>query len=247
MKMRIKTPSGLVPRKRSLSLSIYMLLLITIGILGALHLTMQYLDLNVYQQLNGQVFEISNRVDFDDEASIPTWVSQAILLAISVSAFFAAFVQKLPKARQAWASIGVVGILLSIDEVAALHELLLQTAHLILYQESRPTIYQNAWVVLLPIIMLFGFFLARRIIKYVPKKTIILMILGAGILVFGAAVVDALTNADNVNTFAIKGIMVAIEESLELIGTSTILYAILDYLETNYGGQIRAARQKLRG
>lgn len=244
--MNIKTTIGSLPPKRSLSLNVYALLLIIIGVLASLHLVMQYFDLTVYHQLNGQVFEISNRVDFDDEASIPTWISQAILLAIAASAFFAAFVQKISKAKQAWTSIGIVALLLSIDEVAALHELLLQTAHLILYQESRPTIYQNAWIVLLPIILIFGAFLASRIIKYVPKKTIILMVLGAGTLVFGAAVVDALTNADNVNTFAIKGVMVAVEESLEMIGSSTILYAILNYIETNYGGQIQAARQKLK-
>lgn len=245
--MTAKTPPLFTKKKHSLSLSIFIFLLSIIGILAVLHLTMQYLDLNVYNQLHGQIFEISNRVDFDDEASIPTWVSQAILLCIAASAFFAAFLQKVPKAKQAWASIGIVGIILSIDEVAALHELVLQSAHLILYQESRPTIYQNGWIILLPLIAFLGYFLARRIIKYVPRKTIILLVMGAAVLVFGAGIIDALTNADNTNTFAIKGIMVAIEESLELLGSSIIFYAILDYLETNYGGQIRAARQKLKG
>lgn len=246
-KMSAKTTHRPTSRKRSLSVSIFSWLITVIAILAIVHLIMQYLDLNVYHQLNGQVFEISNRVDFDDEASIPTWISQVILLGISLSAFFAAFLQKQVQAKQAWTSIGVVGLILSIDEVAALHELILQTAHLILYQESRPTIYQNAWIVLLPFIVALGALLAVKIIKHVPRKTTFLMIVGAGILVFGAAVVDALTNADNVNTFAIKGVMVAIEESLEIIGTSTIMYAILDYLETNFGGQIRAAREKLLG
>ncbi len=220
------------------------------GVIGTLivaHLTMQYLDLNVYHQLNGQVFEISNRVDFDDEASIPTWISQAILLAIAASAFFAGLLQKTKAAKRAWISIGIVGLLLSIDEVSAMHELLLQTTHLLLYNEASPTLYQNAWLILLPFIAIAGSILAYVVIKYVPRKTILLMMLGSVILVLGAAVVDALTNADNVNTFTTKGIMVAIEESLELIGSSTILYAILDYLETNHGGQIRAARKKLLG
>lgn len=245
--MSIKTTFGSVSRKRSLSISVFSWLMGIISLLIIAHLTMQYLDLNVYHQLNGQVFEISNRVDFDDEASIPTWISQAILLSIAASAFFAGFLQKTKAAKRAWISIGIVGLVLSIDEVSAVHELLLQTTHLLLYNEASPTLYQNAWLVLLPVIAVIGSILAYLVIKHVPRKTVLLMILGSVILVFGAAVVDALTNADNVNTFAIKGIMVAIEESLEMIGSSTILYAILDYLETNHGGQIRAARKKLVG
>lgn len=232
--------------RRSLALNILSWLLSVIGLLIVLHLIMQYLNLNVYHELNGQIFEISNRVDFDDEASIPTWISQFILFAIGICAFFAAFLQKQKAAKQIWTYIGIVGVVLSIDEVSALHELLLQTTHLLLFHEARPTVLDNAWIILLPFIVLAGGWLAYLAIKHIPRKTVFLMIIGGGVLLFGAAIIDALTNADNVNTFMVRGVMVALEESLEMIGSSTILYAVLDYLETNHGDRIRAARKQLR-
>ena len=67
------------------------LLWILIGFLGFLvcaHLFLQHLNLHVYDEKNAQVFEISNRFDFDDESSIPTWLSQFLYLYIGLSALW---------------------------------------------------------------------------------------------------------------------------------------------------------------
>lgn len=222
-------------------------LLATVVFLTGIHLLMQYLNLNVYHELNGQVFEISNRVDFDDEASIPTWISQLILLAIGLSAFVAAYLQQNSGAKRIWTIIGAIGIVLSLDEVAALHELLLQIVHLAVFSEVAPTIRSNAWFVLLPFIVVVGAFLLFQAIRHISRRTVFIFILGTTIFMTGAVFIDVLTNASNINNFYEKGVLVGAEESLEIAGTSTVLYGILDYLESVFTDRIRAARARLKG
>lgn len=226
---------------------IYLWLIFAILCMAGVHLLLQHLNLNVYHELNGRVYELSNRVDFDDEVSVPTWFSQALFLAIAGGAFLLASMQKVPAARRLWMFLGVIGVLLSIDEVGALHELLLQTIHLLLFGETGPTYIANAWIALLPIILVAAVVTFWAMLKYVPKRTIRFCVIGGVILLFGAIVIDILTTADNQNTFYDKGILVAIEESLELLGMSTIFYAIVDYIERSYRTNIKQALQKLKG
>jgi hypothetical protein len=234
-------------RKSSISLKVFAGLIAVIVLLTAVHLWMQYLNLDVYHELNGRVFEVSNRVDFDDEASLPTWVSQATLLAIGLGSFLLAYLQRNKAGRRIWGFIGTVGVLLSIDEVAAAHELLLQTVHLALFNEAAPTVTSNAWLILLPFILVAGLALLWQIVKHTPRRTVAILSVGAILFMIGAVFIDILTTSTNANTFYEKGIMVALEESLEMTGAAIILYAILDYLETSYADRIKAALNKLRG
>lgn len=215
--------------------------------MALIHLVMQHLNLNVYHELNGQVYEISNRVDFDDEASVPTWLSQVILLAIGVSGFVLAFMHTLKSAKRVWFTVGAIGVMLSLDEVAAIHELALQLVHLTAFKTAAPTLFANAWILLLPFILIFGLILLWQVIKYTPKRTVAILMTGAIFILVGAIFIDILTNANNANTFYEKGILVGIEETLEMVGYSIVLYSLLNYIETSFGDRIRAARHKLRG
>ncbi len=234
-------------RKWSFSCRVLLCLLAVIVVLASIHLLFQYLNLNTYHELNGPIYEISNRVDFDDEASLPTWVSQVIWLAVGLSAFVVALVQRAASAKRLWGLIGIVGVLLSADEVAAIHELGLQTIHLALFKQAPPTLTDNAWLILLPFILVIGSLLLWQLIKYTPRKTVIVLSAGAFVLMFGAVIVDILTTSSNANTFQEKGVMVAVEETFELVGASTILYGILDYLETSYSNRIKKALNHLKG
>jgi hypothetical protein len=234
-------------KHKSFAKRIFMYLLASVVLVATVHLLFQYLNLNVYHELNGQIFEISNRVDMDDEASLPTWFSQMLLLSIGISAFAAAFLHRQKGPKRIWSIIGLVGVLMSIDEVAAIHELVLQIIHLAVYGLVTPTTFSNAWLILLPFILLAGVLLLIQAIKYIPRKTIYILTLGAFVLLTGAVFIDILTNAHNANTFYEKGVMVALEETCELLGASIMLFGILDYLESNFGSKIRAARDRLRG
>lgn len=219
-------------------------------VMAIVHLIFQYLNLNVYHELNGHIFEMSNRVDFDDEASIPTWFSQFILLSIAVGAFISAYLSR-PRSnknnsRIFWLIVGGISFLLSIDEVAALHEFVLQTVHLLTFGESGATKSNNAWVMVLPFITIGALALVWRAIRNLSKQIVWLFVLGGAIYLAGAVGIDIITNADAANNFINAGILVAIEESMELIGSSIILFAIIRHLELNHSGKIKLALKELR-
>lgn len=232
---------------RPLAKRLYLYLLGIIALLAGVHLLSQHLNLNVYHELNGPVFEISNRVDFDDEASLPTWVSQVTLLAIGLSALFLALLQTSRAAKRIWILIGVIGVLLSVDEVAAIHELGLQIIHLALFKQAPPTLTDNAWLILLPFVLIAGSLLLWQLIKHVPRKTIFILTTGAVTFMLGAVFIDILTTSNGANTFYEKGVLVAVEETLEMIGSATVLYAILDFIGTTYGDRVKLARKRLKG
>src|SRR5690606_2966683 len=100
-----------------------------IFVLLVLHLSLQYLNLIVFDEKHGAIFELSNRFDFDDESSLPTWVSQVLFLAVGATAFFASVITKDVSRKKLWAIIGSLGVFVSLDEVIALHETLLQLLH----------------------------------------------------------------------------------------------------------------------
>lgn len=220
-------------------------LLALVAVLASVHLLFQYLNLNVYNELNGRIFEFSNRVDFDDEASIPTWISQLLLLGIGMAAFLVSRLERARPARIIWSIVAGIGVLLSLDEVAALHELTLQTIHLLVFNESAPTLFANAWFIVLPVVALGAGLLAWQMFKHVPARTMRILVFGGIVYVFGAVVIDVITNSSLDNTFKNKGVLVAIEETLELVGTTLVLYGIVDYLERSYGKKLKTAYAQL--
>lgn len=243
--MKHRSGSDLGGRKPLAPRVLTVLIAVIMGLVFV-HLLLQYLNLNVYHELNGQVFEISNRVDFDDEVSVPTWYSQLILLAIAVASWIAAYLQKNRFARQLWVIIGVIGVAMSLDEGASIHEFVLQTVHLLFFQEAAPTVSSNAWLILLPFVGVIAALLLWFMWQHIPKRTIGWFIVGGTIFMLGAVFIDILTNSSGANNFYEKGLLVAIEESFELLGSSVILCGIIDYLQRFHGPEIRSALKQLR-
>jgi hypothetical protein len=204
---------------------------IAIGALVAIHLLLQYLNLEVFNEANGRIFELSNRFDLDDESSVPTWFSQFLLLAIGLVSGLAAYLQKERAMRWVWGVVAFLGITMSIDEIASLHEHSLQTIHVYFFDEAAPTITENAWLLVLPIILVFATMFGYVLYRYFPRRTSGLFILGGTIFLTGAVAVDALSDVTLSSAFLQQGILVAIEESLELAGSAVVLYAVIDYLE----------------
>lgn len=215
-------------------------------VLVSLHLLFQYLNLEVYKELHGQVFELSNRLDFDDESSLPTWFAQAQFLGIGVAALLAGFLQKDATSRRLWNIIACVALIFWVDEVAAIHEFILQFVHLLFYQEAIPTFLNNAWVLIIPFVLLFGLWLAYKMYQIFPRRTVVLFVFSATIFLIGAVGIDILTSTEMKHTFWSQGVLVAIEESLELLGTITMFYAVVDYLERYRVAPIRKAIAQLK-
>lgn len=197
----------------------------------AVHLLLQYLNLEVFYQQQGQIYELSNRFDLDDEASFPTWVSQFLFLSIAMLAFASSYFSKTVGQKNVWRVIGLGGLMMSIDEIAGLHEYLLQTVHVIFFRDASPTSLDNAWLILAPFIVAGSLILFWFCLKNLPKRTVSLLAFATFTFLMGAVVIDVLISVSARETFLNQGLMVAIEEGLELIGLVIGVYAIANYLD----------------
>lgn len=215
-------------------------------LLTAIHLFLQYLNLEVFYQQQGQVYELSNRFDLDDETSVPTWFSQILFLLIGAAAFTAAYLERKTAVKRLWALIGVFGVVYSLDESAGLHEFVLQTLHVLYYQDAAPTKENNAWLIAVPLILAVLLWLGWLIFRYFPVRTLVLFAVSAGLFLAGAVGVDLATSVTGRETFWNQGVLVAAEETFELLATVLALYAVIDYVERRHFASLSAAIAQLK-
>lgn len=235
----MKSPTIQFARRITTVLGIAILLLV------AIHLVLQYLNLNVYGQQNGQIYELSNRFDLDDESSVPTWLSQALFLFVGVSAALVAYLETKRPRRLIWLTIAIGALVFSIDEVATLHEFTLQTVHVLFFGDSDPTGSANAWLLIMPFIGLAGLWFLWKVALHFPRRTMMLFAGAGAVFLFGAVAVDIIASTAARDSFLNQGIMVAIEESFELGASLVILYTVLNYLETTHQTRLAAAWSRL--
>lgn len=222
--------------------------LLTITLLFTIiHLILQYINTVHFNLSYGNFYEVTNRFDFDDEASIPTWFSNVLFLMAASAAGLAAYLERKKKSFGVWLLIMSGAILGSIDEVSTVHESGLQSIHLLFFNENAPTLLANAWVVIVPVVLIFIAWFFVLALRVLPKKTIKLFAIAAAIYLSGAIGVDIITSTLLDSTpFIEQGIFVAIEEVSELVGLSILIYAISSYIETNYSDRVRKAIKELK-
>lgn len=210
------------------------------------HVLLNYVNVVLFNEQHGFLFELSNRFDLNDENSLPQWYTQALFLGVSLAAFLAAYLAKDKSSRRLWGLIAAVGLIMSIDDVATLHEFVLQSLHNMFFLDRMPSLLTNAWLLLLPFIIGFLIWLGFKTWQTFPRWTTILLLIGGVVFVIGAVIVDSFTNVFVERSFAAQGIMGAIEGGLQMLGTIIFLYAIVDYLENYHGRAINAAIKQLK-
>lgn len=225
---------------------ILIILLISTLVLAGLHLLLQALNLEVYHQQHGQFYELSNRFDLDDEASVPTWFSLVLFLLISVGAAFARYLEKNKDVRRVWGLVALIALLFSIDEASGLHEFALQTLHVMFYQEAAPTESSNAWLLVAPFVLAAGLWMLWKMFQHFPRRTMILFGISGVIFLTGAMGIDLIISINERETFLNQGLMVAAEETLELLGMVMVCYTIADYIEQRHGRRFAKAVAQLR-
>jgi hypothetical protein len=219
--------------------------LVGIGVvLLTLHLAFQYLNLS-HNEKHGQIFEISNRFDVDDEASIPTWFSQAVWMGIAGASVLAVRLNKDKLPRRLWLIMAFAGIFFSIDEVSGIHELSLQSLHLLFFGLEQSSSSLNAWWLVLPLILLFGAWFLRKLYGILRFRQWLTMMVGGAVFLTGAVGFELYGNDIPHNNFYYQGIITGLEEGLEMLGGIIILYVILKYLDTFYGTYIKQVWQQL--
>lgn len=221
-------------------------LLIAGFVILGLHLLFQALNLLVYHQQHGQFYELSNRFDFDDESSVPTWFSQILFLVLSVGSALAAYLSSDKRVRRLWAIIAVVALVFSIDEIAGLHEFLLQTLHVVFYKDAGPGSLSNAWLLVAPVVLLVTGIFITSMLRRFPKRTMVLFSGSVIVFLVGAIGVDAFNSLVERESFMSQGLLVGVEESFEIFSLIIIVYAVTDYLERLHGKVLHNAWRQLR-
>lgn len=221
-------------------------LLVTSIVIVILHTLLNFISIVIFDQKHGFIFELANRFDLNDETSVPQWITQALFLAISFMAFLAYRLTTRKEGSRLWLLITGLGLLMSIDDVATIHEFVLESLHNTFFVDKESTVLTNAWLLLLPFILIGLILLCRWAIKVLPRKTAVTFVIGGVTYVFGAVIIDSLANQYPVDSFTAQGIMGGIEGGLQLIGSSVLLYAIIDYLETYYRKPIRTALDNIK-
>ena len=224
-----------------------LILLISISLLLFLiHLILNYISINIYNEKHAFLFELSNRFDLNDENSVPQWFTQTMFFLICLSSLLAARLTTKKQGSGFWLLIAGLGLIMSIDDAATLHEFVLQTFHNTFFLDVKSSVWVNAWLILLPFILIGSIWLCYKAFITLPKRTSILITLSGGIYLFGAIILDSWTNHYVMYSFMEQGLMGGLEGGFQMIGLSLLFFAIADYLEVNYSKQISDAVHSLR-
>ncbi|MCF6298518.1 MAG: hypothetical protein L3J01_01410 [Thiomicrorhabdus sp.] len=156
----------------------------------------------------------------DEENNLPTWYSGFLLLATSTLLWFFALTQRAneePWFRH-WLVLAVGFLLMSIDEVAGIHE-------------TINSIIEISWAIpggmlVLLLILAFVPFLLQ-----LPRRTAKLFILAGTVYLTGAVVLEiiAIPMSDDTLTY---DLLVAVEEGLEMLGVILFLHTLLTYMRS---------------
>lgn len=220
-------------------------LLTSVFLVCLLHVALKYISVVIFKEQHGSFYELSARFDVNDENSVPQWFSQLLFLSVGLSSFFAAYLSTNRSSRTFWGVIGVIGVFLSLDDVATLHEYLLQNLHNTFFLGLKSSFFVNAWLLVLPFLLLIGGALAWWALKVLPKRTMILLVMGGLTYILGKILMDSLAN-NITDMFMDRGVMQGLEKVFQYVGISIVLYGILDFLERQHGDAIRRAIRQLK-
>lgn len=177
-------------------------------------------------------------LDLNAEANIPTWVSASLMLVVSLLALLVAAATRNGGKRGwfGWGLIAAGAMYISLDELAQLHERLGgvepppgQSGGVLYFTWVIPAL------VLVPIVLMVILpFLLR-----LPRRTRWLLLAGGGLYLAGALGMEMLAGpwaeAHGQLNFRFA-LMAHIEEVLELLAATVLLYAILDHAQRHLPG-----------
>lgn len=184
------------------------------------------------------------RFNVGQDLTIPTWYSSSTLLFCSILLASIAATKKGDGDRYAlhWGALSVIFLLLSIDEVAVIHE----TGGEVFESLARPLgfsasgFFYYAWVIPGAIFVLIILLVYLRFLADLPRQTRRLFLIAGALFVIGAIGMEMLTanleslyggyqnEPTSIKIIAI--IQTTIEELLEMLGIVVFIYALLSYI-----------------
>ncbi|NNF10900.1 MAG: hypothetical protein HKN74_11495 [Acidimicrobiia bacterium] len=163
--------------------------------------------------------------DLNDETSIGTWYSSALLLL--TAALAALHLNRGHyQDRLGWAVVAGAALFLSIDEATAIHERL-DVLHEILDLNTATTFL---WIVPYSLGLIGVIAVLRPFLGRLPARTKRWLLIGVGLYltaVLGLELVAAGARELSWDTL-VEDVLIPIEEGLEMVGISVFIFALLD-------------------
>jgi len=218
---------GIHPRKVALILAI-LSFYFAVQSLIAEYLIENVLDNDAYRSL---VLTI-DLFSVNAEQTIPTWYAVLLLFGAAVLLAWIAIAKRSQGDCywRYWIGLAVLFLYLSMDEGAAIHEILADGLQNTLNLTGFLTF---GWqIVAAPLVLLFAV-LYLRFLLHLPRRTRNLFIVAGIVYVGGALVVEGISanqyDAGGGVTFNYLAIA-TVEESCEMLGVVVFIYALLDYI-----------------
>ncbi len=185
--------------------------------------------------------------DFNTEKNIPTFYSACALIVVSVlSAFIASTHRKQNSSYIHWLGLAIIFLFLSIDEIASIHERLIDPIKTAL---NTSGLLFFAWVIPYGVALTIFVFAYAKFLTRLPKRIMVLFITSGTIFVSGAIGVElfegkeASLNGFNTLAFALY---YTFEEFLEMLGIVIFIYTLLLYTTIKFGFFTIAISEKTR-
>jgi hypothetical protein len=165
-------------------------------------------------------------VNINGEANLPAWWNATLLLMIAFGAGVARALDPEPRARRAWLTVAAAGVVLSLDEIAGLHERMGQPV-----AEAGIRVPTFAWLVPGVLIGAALFVVLVAVGRGLPRRTRRWLFVALVCYLAGALGVEAingtLRSADRLIYYWIG---TTIEETVEMIACVIAIGAIATYI-----------------
>jgi len=199
--------------------------------------------------------------DVGEERSIPTWFESIQFLLCSMLLAVIAVTNKQRNDRYSlhWGVLSIILLLLSLDEVAAIHEAIGQQSERLLHNATGFTASGAItffWVVPGAIFAFIVLLVYLRFLAHLPQTTRRLFLFAGALFVLGALGLEMLTaqvvsssggianwiasssggivgqeSASAIPTI-LKGLLTCVEEMFEMLGLTAFVYALLAYISS---------------
>lgn len=181
---------------------------------------------------------IADTFDLGAELTVSSWYASLLHL---IATLLCALItwdhtqRRVPTTRQ-WGYLTIVFLLMSVDEVASLHDRLLPGIGNMM-SNNRDGLFFYAWVIPgIIIVIIFGLLYLPFFLK-IPRKIGISLILGLSIFVIGAVGFEMLggwVTSIDAESYVMIMTLSLIEELLEMLGICIVIWGLAHYLR-DYG------------
>lgn len=211
-------------------------LLLATALLLGLHLIVVYIKFSgnygpVMVEKLDRFFNVNN------EYNLPTFFSCLLLLMASAILYF---IYKIctpaDSNRKKWLLLSFIFLFLAADEMIELHERVNAVTRQFVTNDMSGYLF---WAWIIPYTILFlavGFYLMRFVLQ-LPKRTRNYFILSAIVFFSGAVMIESVEGRLN-NSYDVEHpvfvFTTTLQEVMEMVGVIIFIYAILDYLVTQF-------------